>query len=523
MPQHALDGSKEAVNVSSRLKLEPNPAVRGEARVEDEKDAGDFSFGLSAGAPGSDGSQQDDIPPVTVPFRAFRPAEPAVVLELEPPPPAPPAMMSFGVSGYSEEETATVTYQPDPHEEDVCVLLHEIHTPDGVVYDISLPEPPDEAVSFGIGGTPSPLRFPVRRIVSGLSIPASQENGAAVSFGLGDTVADVVERVDVKHVLHLLKAPVNQQLLRMIADYEPQPHILLVEHDGEPGKPLQGADAWRSHFAPASEHRVLLFIHGFGSNTDASLPRKWMRTFAPHYDAMLAYDHPTISRDPLQNAQDLLALIPDDLRLNADVIVHSRGGLVARSLTELHPAVEKLHVRRLITCGSPHGGTALAQRTRWDRLVSIALTSESMLSTTAGARAGMTFAPHLLESILHAASQLIFDLPGLQAMDPESAFLQKLNAPGGTALNQHVHYAAVCSSVDASRVPQQSFKDALFTMATQAFLGVPNDLVVPTESMQHIDPGTNVLGGRIFHADVNHFEYFDNAEVETFVGEVLAL
>src|SRR5205085_11181433 len=190
------------------------------------------------------------------------------------------------------------------------------------------------------------------------------------------------------------------------------------------------------------------------------------------------YDHPTISRDPLQNALDLLAMVPDDLRLSVDLVAHSRGGLVARSLVELTDAVQKFDPRVLVTHGTPHSGTRLADPDRWDRLISLGMTAASWLAAIAGVTAWI---PKLLEYVLKAAAQGIFALPGIAAMTPGGDFINHLNEIGATA--ERARYAAVSSSFSIFNVPQPSFRQAFEALAVQAFMDAPNDLVVPTASM----------------------------------------
>ncbi len=513
MSAHTLDGSRQPVHLNERITFQPTVPLRGLAHIHTEQ-SGAVAFGLSSS------SAAPEPPSPTAPLSSFIPAELPITLEME----SPPAMPSFGIGGSSmRDDVATIAYQPSPDDQQaIYALLHEIHTPDGTIYDITLPHvpaPDDGAVAFGVGGAQEPvLLFPLNNVIT---TPPESPPGE-VAFGLGDMVSGLADKFNMQHVLHVIKAPPQEMLLNTIAKQEPVPCIMQVARDGEPGEPLLGAESWRTVFPPSRTHRVLLFIHGFTSSVDVSLPRNWMRAFAPMYDRVLAYDHPTITRDPVQNATELLEFVPDDVQLQVDVLVHSRGGLVARSLVELLPQTPAFQVQRIITCGSPHGGTALAHRAKWDRLVSIALTAESMLSTTAGARAAMTFAPSMLESILRAASEVIFTLPGLQAMDPDSDFLKKLNAPSDVARAQGVQYAAVCSAFDADLIPTKGFQDALLRMSTQAFIGVPNDLVVPTASMRSIDPGTALLSpDRIYETHVSHFEYFDQADVQEFVGRIL--
>jgi hypothetical protein len=186
----------------------------------------------------------------------------------------------------------------------------------------------------------------------------------------------------------------------------------------------------------------------------------------------------------------------------------------------LQEASPKFNVQRLITFGSPHGGTLLADHDRWDRLVSIGFTAISWLTRASGAGNLISFIPRGLEFLLRAGSQFLFELPGVRAMDPDSEFLKKLNAPGELA--QHVHYAVVSSNFNPELMEQRSFRQALTSMAAQAFHGTPNDLIVPTPSMSHIDPDASPLNGRIYNTEINHFMYFTRPDVHDFTSQYLA-
>ncbi len=91
--------------------------------------------------------------------------------------------------------------------------------------------------------------------------------------------------------------------------------------------------------------RILLFVHGTFSSTIggygglAATPwgEEFMRAARANYDAVIGFDHPTLSDDPLENASDLLARLQKIGWAHPprfDVIAHSRGGLVVRSLIE---------------------------------------------------------------------------------------------------------------------------------------------------------------------------------------------
>ena len=91
--------------------------------------------------------------------------------------------------------------------------------------------------------------------------------------------------------------------------------------------------------------RVLLFVHGTFSSTVGAFGvlaasedgRGFLGTLISAYDAVIGFDHKTLSVDPKQNAEALLKRLKkhqpgSDFVI--DVITHSRGGLVTRSFVE---------------------------------------------------------------------------------------------------------------------------------------------------------------------------------------------
>ncbi|HUO40203.1 MAG TPA: alpha/beta hydrolase, partial [Mycobacterium sp.] len=110
---------------------------------------------------------------------------------------------------------------------------------------------------------------------------------------------------------------------------------------------------------------ALLFIHGTGSTSHGSfgtLDENTWGTLGHHYGGrVFAYDHPTLSVDPCANAETLATLIPPGIRLEVDIIAHSRGGLVSRAIAcagteSLFP----VRVNKIVHVGVPNAGTALA-------------------------------------------------------------------------------------------------------------------------------------------------------------------
>lgn len=460
-------------------------------------------------------------------FDEYSPVEQPIVLELPPPVPlgTPPVLgVPPAETAAAPTTPAELSFEADPAEAGAYLLVQEIQTPEGVIYDITLPqmEPAAEARPPVLGGAPVQLlRFPVNRVLSGAppGTPDTAGDEAPVLGGL--PVVDFAFR----RVLNLMRAPVAPALREFIAERETQPELYFVGRDGQLIGPISSFPVWRARFIPAKRYRVLLFVHGFLSNSDASLPRGWVSEFGSHYDAVLAYNHPTISRNPLENALELLEMLPDDIQLEVDVVAHSRGGLVARSIVELIDRRPQLQVRRLLTCGSPHAGTPLAHHQRWDRLISIGMTAASGVLAITGVAASLAFVPQLAGYLLRAGGQFFFDLPGPQTMMPGNPFLNELNNPPPDGRAGQTPYALVTSAFDPATIERSTFRQALKSMAVQVFIDAPNDLVVPTDSMSMVDrPTPHPPGELVLPASCDHFTYFepDQQEILTFAGRFLA-
>ncbi len=133
--------------------------------------------------------------------------------------------------------------------------------------------------------------------------------------------------------------------------------------------PRQGMRIWRDGMLqpePQPEikgKRVLLFIHGTFSKSDMFFTelastaegKQYLADAAKAYDAILAFDHPTLSVSPWINALDLSAALTK-VKGRIDVVCHSRGGLVAAWWLRL----AKRDVGRVLFVGAPLAGTSLA-------------------------------------------------------------------------------------------------------------------------------------------------------------------
>jgi hypothetical protein len=267
--------------------------------------------------------------------------------------------------------------------------------------------------------------------------------------------------------------------------------------------------------------RLLLLVHGtFSSTVGAFAPmglvpgaERFLPTVLSRYDAVVGFDHKTLSVDPRQNAVDLLA----ELRaqhpgtdLTIDIITHSRGGLVTRSFVEaiLPQSNWPATVDNIVFVASTHGGTHLADPTRWHDLVDL------YTNLVAVGAAGLALVPGgapvaaVVGGVVKGIGALVKYLvsyaaedehvPGLSAMVPGGPFLTELNGdqPGqpGPGTNWHVVSANFhVSLTDDSHRPPEFPKELAVRLAEGFLDGLfegDNDLVVDTASMSAIGPSS---------------------------------
>lgn len=222
--------------------------------------------------------------------------------------------------------------------------------------------------------------------------------------------------------------------------------------------------------------RSLLLIHGTGSTTSGgfgNMRPDLLAALTQRYEGrVFAFDHPTIASAPAANVRELLTRLsgPD---WDLDVITHSRGGLVARTLVEragdfADLAPERLRIRRAVFLGVPNDGTPLADMTRMQAYVDTYTTLLNLVAV--GLPVAATLAG-IIAIVKQLAAGAISGLDGLQSMVPEGSFLSGL--PGGNPATQ---YFAMASNYEPGDPGLASFKDAVLDDIFDA----PNDLVVPT-------------------------------------------
>lgn len=283
--------------------------------------------------------------------------------------------------------------------------------------------------------------------------------------------------------------------------------------------------------------RVLILVHGI---FDRVLGFVFAPLFFPddtgfservhrHYGGRVyGFDHHTLGKSPFENAEDLLALLPDGLKL--DILCHSRGGLVTRALLE-HPTLRgrldarQIEVGRVIFMGAANQGSQLA---RPDQLMRL-LTIFTNLVRRAGAIPGLEPLAAQVSSLLVRVLQLVVtravDLPGIAELIPEGRLISELNAspvaPAGT-------YSFIRANFGDSKDLLLSQLEAI---SDRGFDSIRNDLVVPLDGMSDVGRARNVSGlhrltlnGEMFvQPRWFHLNYLASPDVRRFIGQRLEI
>jgi hypothetical protein len=229
-----------------------------------------------------------------------------------------------------------------------------------------------------------------------------------------------------------------------------------------------------------AEGRALLFVHGIFStcaSAFAGLSDDTLVALSNAYgDRVFAFDHPTVSVDPVANVREFLSRIPPGVKLDVDIVCHSRGGLVARILSgELgYVPVDQLAVGRIVFAGTPNAGTPLVDASNISALIDrftslLNVVPPGPWSTIEGMVEG------ILELVKIVGVGAMGGLPGLNAMAPGSDLLTALDAgpaPGAVHYAVHANFEPTGALISLLRAG-----DAVMDTV---FGEVANDVAVPS-------------------------------------------
>jgi hypothetical protein len=307
---------------------------------------------------------------------------------------------------------------------------------------------------------------------------------------------------------------------------------------------------------PALPHhggkRGLLLIHGLFSSTETNFAHlfrpagaSFMRAMTRAYEGrVIGFDHPSSSVTPDENARWLLDHLEHGNTCRYDIIAASRGGLVARSLVELarrrrttgrrRGAGSKakgrraaaLVIDRVIMVGTPNAGTPIVPSGSGSARA-FSQMIETLANTTSLLPGPMLpwFIDVLAAFLKFAAWNVRGALPGITALAPGSAFLDKLNEPSGYG---GALYHAIGGNFDAPRTIVLKLADAGLDAL---FKGEENDLAVPTAGCAFADGPLPAERAALYSPwateeerrdNIHHFDYFRSKkclrQIESFLG-----
>ena len=239
--------------------------------------------------------------------------------------------------------------------------------------------------------------------------------------------------------------------------------------------------------APPSGKRALLFLHGTFSATgsafgDLANHAEFQDLVANYGDHVYGFDHLSVGLDPVQNVHALLDALPVT-PTTYDVITHSRGGLVLRTLVEqtsvFGAKASRFILGKAVLVASPNEGTPLATP-----INSLGMASwfANVLNMSPGSAKDAGFVMRLIAWLLKLP---VGSQPGLRAMDVDGEAIAELQQPPGPAIGL---YAALVSNYVARDIAMK-MADAGVGMV---FSGA-HDLVVPTEGGWRIDNATSII------------------------------
>lgn len=290
----------------------------------------------------------------------------------------------------------------------------------------------------------------------------------------------------------------------------------------------------------SSADPYLLFIHGTASSTQKSFggllgTDPWAYIQNTYGNRVLAFQHESLTKSPLDNVLALVEDLPDDCTLH--IITQSRGGMVGETLSRfcnsdqgnagfskdeiklLRKAgrkkdvtnitaiqnivsAKRIRIGKFIRVACPGAGTTLASK-RLDLVLNMIF---NLIGVATGQAANPVFIA--FKSLIGAVIDCKNDtdvLPGLEAMNRKSPFVKALNIADSPVKidNSLILIAGNCKlKLD---------KKALLVIASKIFFLHRNDLIVDTESMYARTERT----GRVqffFNegTDIDHFKYFRN-------------
>ena len=356
-------------------------------------------------------------------------------------------------------------------------------------------------------------------------------------FSLGGWIAD------------RLIEPIRVRVLRFVAEQTIDRAVDAIEGDLEEGPLVLDSESghWQPGFPELDNERprrVLLLVHGtfsttpgsYGGLPDTELGRSFLRRAQQDYDAIIGFDHKTLAKTPVENAD---AILPFLKKLPAgteiDAIAFSRGGLVMRAIElAAEKAGAELEFDRVVFVGCTNAGTFLANPDNWHALVdlytTIAISSVRALSAAAGF-GGVNPASFIIKTIgrfVKVLPEIAIDdgkVPGLKAMQPSGELLGQIATPASSLERYRAIQSDFRPVLDLKRGVTAEVVEFVANRVGDRFFNQANDLVVHTASMKDFGAAGELVGDDVVllekSTQVYHTIYFSEPAVVDAAGGFL--
>jgi pimeloyl-ACP methyl ester carboxylesterase len=234
-----------------------------------------------------------------------------------------------------------------------------------------------------------------------------------------------------------------------------------------------------------AEGRALMFVHGTFSTAHGGfmqLPATALQELSDMYNGrVFAFNHFSLSDDPRTNVEAFLKMMRDaGVKLDVDIICHSRGGLVSRAFAERADTTGDFKVGSVVFVGTPNAGTLLAQPDHMMSMIDRYTTALNVIPAgpiTEVLEAIVT----TVKVVAHAAMK---SLDGLMSMDPIGGYLADVNKPSTIATKYYAIASNFEPNTDATAPLKTIIKERVGNaVVDRIFKEAANDLVVPTDGV----------------------------------------
>jgi len=345
----------------------------------------------------------------------------------------------------------------------------------------------ETSATRGAGGS---KRFVIRS-----HVPQVDDGASAETRGLFGAVGKKILKVLVYPVTDAILGPIGSHYARKWEDKN-RPHNIRKftadDYQEALAEPLSEAE-WQ-HLATG---RSLLFVHGTFSTAHGGfgkLPAAVLDELHDAYEGrVFAFDHSTLSVSPEENVdwfgKTVQAQLPESAILDMDIICHSRGGLVSRTLAgELSSAgLDKVNVGKVIFVATPNQGTVLSNP---NHVVNFLDRYTSALDLAPPGPAAVV--SDVLEAILMVVKVFghagLSGLDGLASMDPSGSFITRINSG---ALVGTQYFGMSSNYEPPGNLQEFTMMKAGDAVIDKVFQSASNDLVVPTEGVNQGNPNAD--------------------------------